>query len=320
MAIDMTTGARRVVSGEFIDPARGEYVVGDGPLGIPFIGTVQRGPDGKIYALSVNHTILRIDPDTGDRELIWAREDEAYPQCDNGVQPEGHPDWRLSDGQPGILQLSIDARGLVVAPDGSFYIPTRANGVPRPGYGIIRVAADGSACDHASMSTGEERNAYADGVGSGIDFDSGIDTMIWHEGKLITITVGADVYEVDPQTGDRIRLAGQGLTGSPILPRVNRMFWDPGREVFVLTGVLPPNGSNIITWDPDTQDTYAYLCRNMEDDNALASQCVSGPLATRPIAALPGYLRSDGMILHGFAAGGFHIYETLTGNSHWFAY
>ncbi len=320
MAIDYYTGNRRVVSGEFKDPALGEYVVGEGPLGIPFVGQVRRGPDGMIYAMSANHRIVRVDPDTGDRELVWAREDEAFPQCDNGVQPEGHPDWRISDGRPGIIQLTVEGRGFTVAPDGSFYVPTLANGVPRPGYGVVRVAADGSSCEHVSRAPGEERNAYAEGIGTGFAFESGLETMVWHEGKLVAISVGADTYEIDPQTGDRVRLAGQGLTGSPNLPRVNRMFWDEGRDVFVLTGVLPPNGANLLTWNPDTQDTYAYFCLGVDEDNPLASECAAQPLATLATAALPGYLRPDGMIIHGFAAGGFLIYEMITGNNHWFAY
>jgi hypothetical protein len=321
MAIDYNTGERRVVSGEFVDPMLGEYTVGDGPLGMPFVGHVRRGPDGQIYAITANHRILRVDPETGDRTLLWAHGDDTEsPQCDNGVRPEGHPDWRQGDGQPGIIQFSIEGRGFTVGPDGAFYIPTLANGSPRPGYGIVRVAADGSSCEHVSRAPGDARNAYADGTGSGFAFESGLDTMIWHEGKLIAVSVGADTYQIDPQTGDRVRLAGQGLTGTPNLPRVNRMFWDATREVFVLSGILPPNGTNFLTWNPDTHDTYAYFCAGPEEDNELAVECAVEPMATLPTAALPAYVLPNGLYLSGFAAGGFLLYEMKTGNNHWFAY
>ena len=321
MAIDYNTGERRVVSGEFMDPSLGDYVVGDGPLGMPFVGQVRRGNDGQIYAMTADYRIVRVDPDTGDRTLIWEHgADTTSPQCDNGVQPEGHPDWRLGDGQPGIIQLAVEGRGFTVAPTGDFYMPTLANGSPRPGYGIVRVAADGSACEHVSRAPGEERNAYADGIGTGFAFESGIDTMIWHEGKLIGISVGADTYEIDPETGNRVRLAGQGLTGSPNNPPVNRMFWDPTRDVFVLSGILPPNGTNFLTWDPETQESYAYFCANASEDNDLAVACAVEPMATLPTAALPAYLLPDGMFLSGFAAGGFLKFELLTGNNHWFSY
>jgi hypothetical protein len=214
----------------------------------------------------------------------------------------------------------VEGRGFVVAPDGSFYAPTLANGSPAPGYGVVRIAADGSSCEHVSMSPGDERNAYAAGIGSGWETRTPIETMVWHEGKLIGITVFSHTLEIDPQTGDRVRLAGQGLSGSPSLAKVSRMFWDDARQVFFLSGFIPPSSPNFASWDPETNAAYAYMCSGIDEDHPFVSECASLPMNSLLQSSFPAYLRPDGMIVVGFARTGFLLYEIETGNNHWFSY
>ncbi|MCA9513908.1 MAG: hypothetical protein KC635_03100, partial [Myxococcales bacterium] len=105
-AFNYETGDRRVVSGSYEDET-GWHDVGsgdtfDGEI-LPFAVAAKLGADGQIYVAgsdTLNHvTIFRVDPDTGDRKLVWRRQtdaegmDAAFPfgQCWSGRVSPNYP-------------------------------------------------------------------------------------------------------------------------------------------------------------------------------------------------------------------------------------
>ncbi len=321
VALNYKTNTRRFVSGEVQDPAQGEFIVGKGPLGEE-VTFIRRGPDGKAYAYSNadGGWIFRVDLDTGDREIFWKHDNESYGQCSNGVKPKTDPVWRLGDSQPAPYQLGIEGRGFTIGPDGSIYIATTANGVPRPGYAIIRISKDAKSCKVISTSGARERNAYFGGIGRGFDIKGPVGSMTWHDGFLYAITWGGDLLKVDPNTGDRTRIAGTGITGSGSVPVPWRMFVDPNTKLLMLTGILPPNNPGVLGVDLTNGKTWTFLCLNHDPENKYTSGCLRGPQETLFISYMPGYILPDGTYLGGIYSVGFTHYEISTGNSYIFSY
>lgn len=320
VALNYETNTRRFVSGEVKDPFSGEFVMGEGPLGGE-VSYIRRGPNGEVFVMTANDggQILRIDPDTGDRELLWQHDDEAYGQCPNGVPALDDPVRRLGDSQPAPYQTNIEGRGFTIDPrDGSFYFATRNNGVPAPGYGLVKISPEGDECSVVTTSQAEERNLYHGGIGQGYELKSDIKSMLWHEGKLLAIA-GSDLLEIDPDTGNRVRIAGGTITGSSGVPPVYRMFWNPDQELLMLTGVLPPNNPNIVAVDLETREVWGFKCLNAEEDSPVVS-CMRGPQETLYIAYWPSYMLPDGSFLGGIFRYGFTRYELFQGNSYLFNY
>jgi hypothetical protein len=80
-AVNIDTGARRRVSGAYQDPQTGYTEVGAGD---PFLNIydVRKGPDGSFYAMGSTGEIgwpriWRVNPQTGDRTLVFNTEDTA---------------------------------------------------------------------------------------------------------------------------------------------------------------------------------------------------------------------------------------------------
>ena len=320
-ALNYKTNTRRFVSGEAKDPAQGEYKVGKGPLGQE-VTFIRRGPDNKAYLYSNGDGgwIMRVDLDSGDREVIWKRKDKNYGQCSNGVKPKTDPKWRLGDSEPGPYQNTIEGRGFTVGPDGSFYLGTTANGVPRPGYAIIRISKDGKSCKVISTSGAEERNAYYGGIGKGYNIEGPIASMTWHNGKLLAITWAGDLLEVNPTTGDRRRVAGSRITGSGSLPASYRIFVDPSTKLLMLTGFLPPNNPGLAGVNLETGKIWTFRCLNVDPKNGYTTGCMRGPMDTKPIAYWPGYRLPNGQYIGGFTNTGFSHYEITTGNSYIYSF
>lgn len=74
MEINLDDGKRSVLSGQYMD--KGELkTVGEGPLFCHLLD-IRKGPDGMLYGYSdppmpSSHEIIRVDPKTGNRELVW---------------------------------------------------------------------------------------------------------------------------------------------------------------------------------------------------------------------------------------------------------
>lgn len=320
VALNYETNTRRFVSGEVKDEFTGEFTVGDGPLGGE-VSYVRRGPDGEMF-VNTSHDggqIFLVDPDTGDRQLLWQHDDDGYGQCPNGVPLIGDDDRLISDSQPAPYQLGLEYRGFTIDPrDGGFYLGTTNNGVPGPGYGLVKVSSDGATCTVVSTSQAEERNDYYGGVGQGYEIKAPIKSMLWHEGKLLAIS-GSDLLEIDPDTGDRVRLVGGDIAGSSGVPAVYRMFWNEELQLLMLTGVLPPNAPNVVAVDLETRKVWGFLCLNAEEDSPVVA-CMRGPQETLYIAYWPSYLLPDGTFLGGIFKYGFTRYELREGNSYLYNY
>lgn len=321
LALNYKTNTRRFVSGEVQDPANGEFVVGKGELGEE-VTFLRRGPDGYAYAYSNadGGWIFKVDVKTGDREIFWKHGDNAYGQCPNGVKPKTDPTWRLGDSKPAPYQLGIEGRGFTIGPDGSIYIGTTANGVPRPGYAVIRISKDAKSCKVISTSGARERNVYHGGIGKGFDIKGPVGSMAWHDGYLYAVTWGGDMLRIDPKTGDRKRIAGSGITGSGSVPVSWRMFFDPNTKLMMFTGILPPNNPGVLGVDLTNGKAWTFLCLNHDPKNKYTSGCMRGPQETLFISYMPGYLLPDGSYLGGVASIGFNHYEISTGNSYIFSY
>ncbi len=138
-AVDIDTGDRRHFSGAYSDPQLGYTTVGEGPAFLE-INHVVQGPDGKLYAAGGKEQqseprIWRIDPQTGDREVIYdALDTDTYTLCDNGSLAAGRKTVQLTSGN-----FAMDAKG-------DFYFATvSAN---QPGAAIVRLDGQTWACEY----------------------------------------------------------------------------------------------------------------------------------------------------------------------------
>jgi len=226
-AFDYVTGDRRVVSGSYYDDD-GRHDVGSGyaPGGeaFPFATDMDLGPDGDIYVFGSNTLtsveITRVDPATGERELVWRRqqpnESTSFGQCWSGRENNGY------DG--GFAPVQNAERAFAVAEDGSFYVGWKNDGV-----GVIHISADGSSCEVLSRWA----SSHLDDVGGGFTPQYGtISGMLHHGGKVYVETKDA-LLAIDDETGDREVFAN--VSGIGGVGETN--FWvDETRNLFFACG------------------------------------------------------------------------------------
>jgi hypothetical protein len=202
-AIDVDTGARRVVAGT-IDTPNGYETTGAGydsnvtvsgvvrhAASLPFLWDVQRGPDGDWYSYASdtadNVEIVRIDPATGDRTLVWRKDVDGQvfgmPQC--------------ASDRVGELSVQFTEKSFAMDPAGNFYL-TFHN--PSDGDGIVRIPADGSACDVVMRV-----NSTSGDIGTGFSIQSqNIRGMAFFDETIYIYTILGDrLIAVDPATGNR---------------------------------------------------------------------------------------------------------------------
>ena len=113
VALDVATGDRRVVSGETPDGA----TVGEGPS-FASVLDVRSAPGGVLYAWTRgqfpnSQSIVRVDPTSGDRTVVWRAGDAAYPQCaeqhaDNGFAVDSQGRVYISAWRGAIGRLTAD--------------------------------------------------------------------------------------------------------------------------------------------------------------------------------------------------------------------
>jgi hypothetical protein len=214
VAVDVATGDRRVVSGVAPDGS----TVGAGPA-FGTVNDVQQGPDGNLYAwvrqtLPAEQELVRIDPTTGDRSLLWKGRADGSPQCPSSDDPSDIP-------------LQVTDSGFAVGPDGSFYLPF-AN--PTQGRGILRLPSDVSRCEvftgtgtpFASRGTGPEMGGFVQG-------------FTLRDGILYAFTTQPKQFlAIDTNTGDRLLL----YEPSGITPPESWAAYDKQRDVWWLAGFM----------------------------------------------------------------------------------
>lgn len=290
LGLDIETGDRHIISGTYPDPDVGWTEVGAGGEWLETTHAL-RGADDMIYVYAhgnrydteisgndVINEIWRVDPDSGDRDLVWQHKlknpDGAFPLCGNG-DPDESP-----------LQLMLEGGAFEVAEDGAFFIGTIRNG--GAGVGFIEVASDGSSCRVVSMNQGASTNDYAAGVGTGFDFGLAVEAINHVNGTLYVMD-NNNLLEVDRETGDRTRVMSLGWPGE--------MQWDEERQLFHLTAIEPPyvSGGILATVDVDAEKAWMWSrCTNIEEDHPFAENCLAGGNAGNILNNNQGWLLPDG--------------------------
>lgn len=254
-------GDRRILSG-LVDK---EY--GSGPL-LRSVQDVKRGPDGNLYTLSweagVPAQIMRINPQSGDRELVW--QEIEYVIGPDGPA-DGAPESQCTNGRNNTgsrltLQMETPGLALTMAPNGDFFFgikqSSRTVGNNTGPRGIIRISADGTKCSWVTRFAAEPDNPYgikpADQQGADYgepngtgprgtgptNFDSNPVNVFYKEDNTGTPWLyaldgigsggtGTRYYRVNVQTGDR-ELLFSSIIGD------SHSVWDPHREVLWTTG------------------------------------------------------------------------------------
>jgi hypothetical protein len=183
-SIDLDTGDRTLVSGDYEDPRSGPRTVGAGPAFDRPVD-VERGADGW-YVLT-GAGLVRVDPATGDREL--ARPFETCRSADGPYQI-----W--------LSSFTMDASGVA-------YVSTIN---VRTGNGIVAMSPDGT-CRVASWSALPGYPNIGTGPTGGTESFSG---LTHYEGFLYaTDFLSEALYRIDPASGDRIRVSSS-YDGQPI--------------------------------------------------------------------------------------------------------
>lgn len=205
-AFDIKNGNRRVVSGSYVgdngrvDVGTGHTVGGEA---LPFLNHVKLGADGNFYTFGsntlVNVEITRVNPKTGDRTLVWRRQqpsegkdpDFPYGQCFDGRTS--------NDYDSGFQPVQFAERAFALGPDGSFYV-----GWNNDGAGVVKISADGKTCTHVSVWA-EKKLAKK---GGGVDVPYGtVDGMLYYNGEIYLNTKDV-LLAVDAVTGDRRVFSG----------------------------------------------------------------------------------------------------------------
>ena len=257
LAFQVDTGARRVVSG-FYPSNSGLQEYGSGyntprPLGNagahqPLTGasSLKTGPDGMLYVAggglgetsNKQKFIVRVDPDTGKRTLVWMAQhagsagqnhtgniSDTYGQCTRHG-PE------TVDGVPDSVAWTPS--GFTVADNGDFYMTF--HGI-REGDGVARISADGSTCTFVSRFGAEASGGETPAdIGGGFTPATGaLEGLMLHDGKLWTVTLGGDLLTIDPTTGDRAVAGAKPSSGYTGIGYQN-LFWDSTRDVVWAVG------------------------------------------------------------------------------------
>lgn len=242
VAFDVDTGERRIVSGIYPDPRQGNLEFGSGyttPNTIPN-GPAERslaasrvmrvGPDRQLYVLSIGNTgqaesreaeIIRVDPESGLRTLVWqsraeGREAQGYGQC-------------LSNNWSGE-SLTVVPMSFAVDDEGDFYMSFYS--MPE-GMGIMQVSADGSTCKVITRHNASELD-----VGTGYSSQAGgrYRAMLVKDGKIYTtVEPWGEFIRVDIATGDRFAVSTPE-TNPGATPGESTIEYDTTRDLFYTVG------------------------------------------------------------------------------------
>ncbi|TNF32886.1 MAG: hypothetical protein EP329_09075 [Deltaproteobacteria bacterium] len=311
-AIDIDTGARRRVSGAYVDPQLGTTVLGAGPELVNVLD-MKLGGDGQLYAMGGRSDIAppkvwRIDPATGDRTLLFDEEtaDEAT-LCPNGSTLAGRK------------TVQMVPEGWAMDADGHHYFAV----IGTPGPSIVRMAPDFSSCSYLTRVTDTPSTTLTDNVGTGYDivqFDfrafeiAGGSLFAVSDTKLIEVSL-ADGHRTLRSNAKEVGGLGAGpINAEGLGHRWSR--WDAERDVLWTVGLS--GGSLAVVVDLDSGDRTAWPCWHPTLGLRAACDNVG-------IALVPGPLNFGGFAIDPapphdlvFAHDMFSIvrYEVKTGNAY----
>ena len=285
--INIDTGDRRIVSGAYNDDREGYKEVGEGDSFLE-INHVVAGPDGKLYATggveqASEPKIWMVDPDTGDRELIFDPEDtENYTLCDNG-----------NIGPAGRRTVQLTSRSMAIDDDGNFYFASISYGLP--GAAIAKIDRQTKACSYVSVVVNPNTpdNTFKENVGGGYDdIIVAYRGLLYKDGKIYAMAQ-TKMLEIDVETGDRKLLSyatpagpGAGPTGDEGIGD-NWIVWDEGHQLFWTVGAV--SGLTVIAIDPVSGDRYALPC--WHPTKGLTPLCDGGLFIN------PGYHNNSGFVV-----------------------
>lgn len=269
MAISADSGDRRIVSGAYVDDSQVIVSKGDGPA-FWDAWKVLPGPDGKLYALDYlnkgNVQVLRIDPATGDRTLVWTNEDPQKVDPQLGVCKHGSTD--PSEQQRLTVPVNGGNPSFALDADGWMYFAIDQAGY-ETGVGLFRVSADGRTCEYFSRTgAGQQNEYYQKDVGSGPSFGQGTLSALTVRGSTLFAvnSINNNLYSVDLTNGQRKALAGgiQGIVYTVPNPHNPDEVWAVGRDTATILQSVLVNKSGVAPlYDYDTWNRGPLAAGNL---------------------------------------------------------
>ncbi len=249
-AINVDTGARRVVSG-IIDTPSGYQTTGSGYVSnvtvggvlrhtapFPYLWDVQPGPDGNWYTYASdtqdNVEIIRVNPTTGARTLMWHV----------AVTGQNHMMGQCGTSRSGALSVQYTDKSFAMDPAGNFYLSFHDLGV---GDGIVRIPSTGATCTPIMrLNTPAAQLTTYPAIGVGATFQAqNIRGMGWVNGNILFYTViGKKLISMNPASGDRVVVSSsetpQVGTGAAAIGE-NWFIWDPVTSLLWTSGGAADN-------------------------------------------------------------------------------
>jgi len=248
---DYTTGARRIVSGNYRDPAGGYVAYGSGyqsqrmVSGVPretttlnYVQDVELGADGMLYAYGngtlENVEIVRVHPTTGARTLVWRVE-----QRNGETSPFGqcYGSRTISTTASGRVPVQYEHRAFAMdQATGKFYLAFRN---PSDGIGVVEIAANGSTCRIMSRTWAAELPDIGTGFSPQYTSLSG---MHVRGGKVYVVHILQEAlvaYDIVSGNRTAVSVAGSFGDGDHAMGE-NNIFWDESRDLMWVMGQAAP--------------------------------------------------------------------------------
>lgn len=244
---NITTGARRIVSGRFPEDGGAYTMYGSGfesqrAVGVlrhemttlPGAWDLEQAANGQLYvwgSSAGNKEITRVDPDTGLRTLVWKQALEsdtpaapAHGQC-YSTRPK-------NTFFGGFIPVQLEHHGFAMGPDGSFYLGFRNEAAE--GNGIVKISADGATCTVISRWNGTMSQI---GTGATPQYST-IEGYFVRDGKLYaTLQIGKVLLSIDIVNGNRTAIPAPA--GSVVSTTgQSTMFWDDTRDLLITAGAV----------------------------------------------------------------------------------
>lgn len=274
MAVDATTGNRRIVSGSYNTTTDGVAHVGAGNR-FDTIKDMGLGPDGFLYVFEVSlpgggaqpddtnpdlqgRSIYKVNLTTGERTLVWNQNTAAHPEFVSC--PNGNPI------PSGIQVVDIQIHGFELDENGDFIMATNDNTAPQAGEGFVKVGHDGKSCTWITRSGTKPGNLLYDvteGAGSGVTVAAGFDSGFGYRDGFIYATdfLTKRLYKVNVATGQRQILwsGAQPAVGNGPGVGVWQFFYYPHFGLWIAAGNEGGTSSTASIFDPASGDTWDWM-------------------------------------------------------------
>jgi len=203
-SVDLATGDRTLSSGAIVDPIQGELTQGSGVELGENVLDVEALPDGDWVAWTVdnayNTRVLRVDPATGDRTLMY----EDPPSRDPSPCAHAGLFYGLGSSNGGSSLFSI-----AVGSNGQMYLPLGS--ADEGGSGDIGIAAMSAGGDCTVVTLGSPDASHRKGGGP---FATSPYRGIALDGSTLYATaLSGQLHAVNTATGDRTLVSEEGILG-----------------------------------------------------------------------------------------------------------